>query len=172
MEGLFEQLPTWGILVLGVVYLAFQFVQKVLDRQGQKREERARKEYRERRGRATMVSLDGGPIRPEKSRPSEDTGRHDLRSVLEDEREREQRLEIVSNTRQHAEMMGRLVAAEGSQTQLLQRLVDMQERQDKMMQQLADTQQAIVRYLAGSVGGHAATLRNLDPVVVREDGGG
>jgi hypothetical protein len=165
-----EQLPAWALFAIALVWITFQFVLKIVEWAGKKRDERARREYRERRG----VSFDGTSVRSDKSRPSEDTGRHDLRSVLEDEREREQRLEIVSNTRQHAEMMNRLVAAESGQTMLLTRIVETLEQQSRNQQQMAATQSEIVRYLrlATSSPGNAATLRNLDAMVVHEDGGG
>lgn len=178
MEALVEHLPTWGILILGVVWMAFQFVQKFLEKQEQKRELAARKEYREKREKERQTHTSGiryPSVRPVEKRPSEDTGRHDLRTVLEEEREREQRLEILGNTRDHAEMMGHLVAAEARQTALLQKLVDMQEQQTKNQQQMAQTQREIVRYLriaTGPTGSHGPTLRNLEVTVGREDGQG
>ncbi|HHH29095.1 MAG TPA: hypothetical protein ENK57_12230 [Polyangiaceae bacterium] len=167
---MFENLPAWGILILGVVYLAFQFVQKFLEKQEQKREAEARQEYREKREKERLSGHSKPSIpsvQPIQLRPSDDTGRHDLRSVLEDEREREQRLEILGNTRNHTEMMGHLVAAEARQTALLTKIVEMQEAQQRQQQQMAETQRAIVRYLrivVGDGGGPpapGATLREI-----------
>jgi hypothetical protein len=151
MESLAEHLPTWALFSLGVVWLTYQFIQKFLERQGEKRDAAARREYREKRkSRLTAHSFDGIP----KPRSVEDTGRHDLRTILDEEREREQRLEILGNTRDHMEMMRKLVSAEGQQAGLLKRIVDTQERQGELLAeqartqaQLGDMMRAISRYL-------------------------
>ena len=76
MESLLENLPTWGLLILGVVWLAFQFVQKFIEKQEAKRESEARKEFRARKGHSeppfSSVETNG-------SRPSDETGKHSLR---------------------------------------------------------------------------------------------
>ncbi len=150
MEHVVEHLPTWALFSLGVVWLSFQFVQKFLEWSTKRNEDKVRREYRKKRSeeRMTNHSLDGKlSVAPQPSRPSEDTGRHDLRAILEEEREREQRLEILGNTRAHAELMRRLVAAETGQAALLQRVVAMQEQQGKTLESVAETQKAIVRFL-------------------------
>lgn len=149
MEGAFENLPAWALFGLGVLWLTFQFVQKFLEKQTEKRETAARREYRKKRSeeRLTNYSLDGSSVRPAASRPSEDTGRHDLRAMLDEEREREQRLEILGNTRAHVELMQKLVAAETGQAELLKKVVAMQEQQGKTLESVAETQKAIVRFL-------------------------
>lgn len=138
MESVAEHLPTWALFSLGVVWLTYQFVQKFLEKQGEKREAAARREYR--KSRQTIRSFDGTP----KPRSTEDTGRHDLRAILDEEREREQRFEILGNTRAHVEMMRQLVSAEGQQAMLLKRIVDTQETQGQLLAEQAKTQAQIV----------------------------
>lgn len=147
MEGMLSDLPTWGLLVLGVVWLAFQFVQKFLENQGKKREEKARAEYRSRKSIDGRSMPPGASVAKAPTRPSEDTGRHDLRAIIDDEREREQRAEILMTTRQHSALLERLVAAETGQTELLRKLVEMQGRQDRLLEELAKNQRAIVQHL-------------------------
>ncbi len=149
MEGAFENLPAWALFGLGVLWLTFQFVQKFLEKQTEKRDAAARREYRARsKDRLTNHSFNGKPsVGAPNPRPSEDTGRHDLRAILEEEREREQRLEILGNTRAHADLMQRLVAAETGQADLLKKVVSMQEQQGKTLESVAQTQKAIVRFL-------------------------
>jgi hypothetical protein len=156
MEALLADLPAWGLLVLGVVWLAFQFVQRFLERVEKQRVEKVRREYR------AGKTADGSSVPPTVARSPETTGKHDLRELWEEEREREHRLEILGNTRQHSEMMAKLVAAESRQTQLLDRLVEMQARQDRMIGQLAETQRSLVRHVLGErVPG--ATLHEIKP---------
>lgn len=165
--GLLSNLPTWGLLILGVVWLAFQFVGKVLEKHTEKREAMARREYREKRSkeRQTAHSFDG----LSKPRPTEDTGRHDLRTILDEEREREQRLEILGNTRAHTECMQKLVAAETGQAALLQRVVSMQEQQGKTLESVAETQRAIVRFLTTPDAAHAAAGATLHDIKTGEN---
>ena len=168
MEGAFENLPAWALFGLGVLWLTFQFVQKFLEKQTEKRDERARLEYRKKRHeeRLTNHSLGGGAsVQPAPSRPSEDTGRHDLRALYAEEREREQRLEILGNTRAHADLMRRLVEAETGQAALMQRVVAMQEQQGKTLESVAETQKAIVRFLTrpnAPEPAPGATLRDIE----------
>lgn len=165
MEESLSNLPTWGILVLGVVWLAFKFVAEVWKWNEKKRDEQTRKDYRDKRHRERTTTHSGTPnpsVRPQKPR-REDTGRHDIRAVLEEERQREQHLEMLANTRDHTELMGSLIAAEAKHTALLERMASTleqlaaqqsrnHEQQTKNLQALSETQRAIMRYLRIAVG--------------------
>lgn len=145
MESLLENLPTWGLLILGVVWLAFQFVQKFIEKQEAKRESEARKEFRARKGHSEPPFASVGQ---NGSRLSDETGKHNLRRIYDEEREREQRSEILTNSRQHSALLRELVTAETVERDLLQKLVEVQDRQGRVLEGVAETQRAIVRFLS------------------------
>lgn len=124
MEALIEHLPEWAILIVAVVYVVVNGAFKFVERSEKKRHDAAAKEavkkYRESRSSDTPI--------PPVPFPRETTGAHDVRLLIEQDREmrelsrlsRENNETLLQIARSMAESDARIV-------KLLERTVEMLE---------------------------------------------
>lgn len=140
-DEILGQLPAWAIFCLGVVWLAFQAVTRIVEQKREKERAEVVRRYRESR------SPDSDP--PPPVTPREATGSYDVRLLLDQDRTTQ---EILSLARQNdATMRGlaQTLAGQGAvlerMAQTLDRIVTLQEREQETHDALITAQREIAK---------------------------
>lgn len=123
MESVLSNLPAWALLVVAVVWLAFQTITRVMERS-------------EAKDRAKAVVGD----RVGTSHPSASGERPDVRLAIERDREQRESARLATETH---ELVRRIAEAQLHQQQVLTRVVEMLEREAALHEQLVQQTRAL-----------------------------